>query len=184
MEEDISSRKRIRRNPPSAAARPPAPPSDEEAAVKTMCAPTQMKTDNPTFKNSKKIIRKEVRRKRPLISSGGGAAGTTAVSIFKIPDLSYCCSSVMQPEISGCAVITKGILVVEGEVRYARRCLRVMLRRKGAKFDSVKVIWQGKVSKPSFGKFSILHCSSDVSVCKFFADHGASHYWDLAVKSV
>ncbi|KAI3465421.1 hypothetical protein Pfo_022084 [Paulownia fortunei] len=161
--------------------------------VLALFAPPQMKNKNPTMKNAKSknldpVTHRKEERRRQRLPFGATAAATTAVSVYKIAGLSCCCYCNLLPqnsgvELSGCAVISKGIVVVEGEISSIRRYLKFMLRRKEERSDTLKVIWQGKVARPSFGKFSILHCTSEVAVCKFFADHGASHYWDLAVKS-
>ncbi|KAL0324906.1 UNVERIFIED_CONTAM: hypothetical protein Sradi_5059900 [Sesamum radiatum] len=161
--------------------------------VLALVAPSQMENENPTLKNAKSRNlgadfhhkQKSWRRQRSPLGGGAGTA-TTAVSVCKITDLSCSCCNILKNgrlRLSGCAVISKGIVVVEGGVSSMRKCLRFMRRKEEEKAENVKVIWQGKVAKPSFSKFSILHCSGAGAACKFFADHGASHYWDLAVKS-
>ncbi|KAG8377307.1 hypothetical protein BUALT_Bualt08G0019700 [Buddleja alternifolia] len=147
-----------------------------KTVVLALFAPPQMKT-----KVEKKNQNPVVKRRR------FGGASTIAVSVYKTSDLS-CCDFLVREggllKLSGCAVISKGIVVVEGGNNNNKNnnnknnnnnsCVKKYLK-------SMKVIWQGKVSKPSFGKFSILHSTSEFTARKFFADHGASHYWDIAL---
>lgn len=83
-------------------------------------------------------------------------------------------------KLTGCAVISKGVLVVEGGTRAVNKFNKLVTAKSG-RATPPAVVWQGKVWKPSFGKFSVLHCASDSAARKFFLDHGVSQYWDLAV---
>ncbi|KAK4428389.1 hypothetical protein Salat_1138500 [Sesamum alatum] len=163
--------------------------NEPKMIVLALFAPSQMENKNPTMKNAKSrnLDASWLRRQQQMLLGGGGAAtATTAVSICKITDLSCSCRDLLKNgrlRLSGCAVISKGIVVVEDGISSMRKCLRFMRRNEEEKAENVKVIWQGKVAKPSFGNFSILHCSGAGAACKFFADHGASDYWDLVAKS-
>ncbi|XP_051139806.1 uncharacterized protein LOC127257430 [Andrographis paniculata] len=78
-----------------------------------------------------------------------------------------------------------GVVAISGVYRVSDLCCQrycdMLQYAKGKKVDSVEVIWEGRINQAKFGKFSVLHCSSDFAACKFFADHGALHYWEVAI---
>lgn len=131
----------------------------------------------------------------------------TMVSVFKINDLSHPQArfkvdiNAHENRLTGCAIISEGIsvVVVEGGAKSIKRYVKLLLRRIDWTARVVKegedededdedkpankclLVWQGSVAKPSFHRFSVQECRTEMAARKYFADHGVGHYWDLAV---
>ncbi|CAO2816527.1 unnamed protein product [Amaranthus hypochondriacus] len=134
----------------------------------------------------------------------------TIVSVYKINDLSHKQNrfkvdiNAQENRLTGCAVISEGfsVVVVEGGVKSIKRYGKLMLRRinwaaKMEKEDEEEdedeeekpankcvLVWQGSVAKPSFHRFSVHDCRTEVAARKVFIDKGVGHYWDLAANFV
>ncbi|KAL8551924.1 hypothetical protein ACS0TY_000826 [Phlomoides rotata] len=131
----------------------------------------------------------------------------TMVSVFKINDLSHPQArfkvdiNAHENRLTGCAIISEGIsvVVVEGGAKSIKRYAKLLLRRidwtatvekegedendddEEKPVNKCLLVWQGSVAKPSFHRFSVQECRTEMAARKFFADHGVGHYWDLAV---
>ncbi|XP_026662367.2 protein RDM16-like isoform X2 [Phoenix dactylifera] len=128
----------------------------------------------------------------------------TLVSVYKIKDLSHPQTrfkvdvNAQENRLTGCAVMSDGIsvVVVEGGRKPIKRYGKLMLKRinwaaavsneenaedSDAPTNSCVLVWQGSVAKPSFHRFLVHQCRSEVAARKVFADAGVPHYWDLAV---
>ncbi|XP_071729162.1 protein RDM16-like [Rutidosis leptorrhynchoides] len=133
----------------------------------------------------------------------------TIVSVYKVNDLSHPQTrskvyvNAEQNRLSGCAVmLSKGgvcVVVVEGGNKSIRRYQKLMLKRINWAAAPVKqeneddedhddektmnkcvLVWQGTVAKPSFHRFSVHDCRTEIAARKVFTDAGVAHYWDLA----
>lgn len=134
----------------------------------------------------------------------------TLVSVFKINDLSHPQArfkvdiNAHENRLTGCAIISEGIsvVVVEGGAKSIKRYAKLLLRRidwtasvekegedeneddDEKPVNKCLLVWQGSVAKPSFRRFSVQECRTEMAARKYFADHGVGHYWDLAVNFV
>ncbi|KAM7522896.1 hypothetical protein LguiA_012798 [Lonicera macranthoides] len=168
----------------SAAPRP-APPLESAAAERGMLF------DNPKDAPAETIV--SVYRINDLSTSDRwNFQNRSLVLIFAIFDY----------KLAGCMVsLPDGftVVVVGGERKPIEKYRNLML--KHLKWTAVKssqnaegeekeeeneikkcvLLWEGRVAKPSFNKFTIHQCETEAEARKVFYDAGVTDYWDLAV---
>ncbi|KAF5179044.1 U4/U6 small nuclear ribonucleoprotein Prp3, partial [Thalictrum thalictroides] len=129
----------------------------------------------------------------------------TIVFVYKINDLSHPQTrfkvdvNAQENRLTGCVVIAEGMSLValEGGSKPIKRYGKLMLKRinwAAAVVDETDgdenqdrlvkncvLVWQGSVAKPSFNKFLVHQCRTEVAARKVFSDAGVAYYWDLAV---
>ncbi|KAL5205281.1 hypothetical protein ABZP36_033490 [Zizania latifolia] len=129
----------------------------------------------------------------------------TIVCVYRIRDLSHPQTrfkvdvNAQENRLTGAVVIADGIsvVVVEGGKKSIKRYNKLMLNRidwvaavggdddtdeeSDKPANSCALVWQGSVAKPTFTRFTVHNCRSEVAAKKVFADASVTHYWDLAV---
>ncbi|GER33929.1 disease resistance protein [Striga asiatica] len=126
------------------------PSSNSNTVVLALCVPTPItknQTPTPTGHNSGLRRPKKERRWPP---------SAPAVCVFKFLDLSWCCDcgladKLRRLNLSGCAVVSKGVLVVEGKIGSIRG-LSKFLRLSDCR---ARVVCVGKISRPNFATCNI-----------------------------
>ncbi|KAG8049443.1 hypothetical protein GUJ93_ZPchr0009g1697 [Zizania palustris] len=128
----------------------------------------------------------------------------TIVCVYRIRDLSHPQTrfkvdvNAQENRLTGAVVIADGIsvVVVEGGKKSIKRYNKLMLNRidwvaavggddtdeeSDKRANSCALVWQGSVAKPTFTRFTVHNCRSEVAAKKVFADASVPHYWDLAI---
>ncbi|XP_071692325.1 protein RDM16 [Rutidosis leptorrhynchoides] len=157
--------------------------------------------------------RREKKERKLFDEKNNNNTPETIVSVYKVNnDLSHPQTrykvdvNAQENRLSGCAVMSQGVcvVVVEGGNKSIKRYQKLMLKRinwvaaaavkeeneyEDHDDDDEKpnnecaLVWQGNVAKPSFHRFSVHECRTEITARKVLSDAGVGHYWDLAVNT-